>query len=112
MRTGTVAPEAYFTRWAARPEITNRFSFEECQNLVCRGIDVDGEYFILKVRDRFGRARIQLLESHRVGSPPDDKVSVDGVLFDAFGAPLSYLVQQDDGQLFGARIRQRCHARL
>ncbi|MFO8026468.1 MAG: phage portal protein, partial [Opitutales bacterium] len=54
--------EAYFARWAARPEITNRFSFEECQSLVCRGIDVDGEYFVMKVRDRFGRARIQLIE--------------------------------------------------
>lgn len=89
--------EAYFTRWAARPEITNRFSFEECQNLVCRGIDVDGEYFVLKVRDRFGRARIQLVESHRVGAPPDDTASVDGIIFDEIGAPLAYLVQQDDG---------------
>jgi lambda family phage portal protein len=89
--------EAYFARWSARPEITNRFSFEECQNLVCRGVDVDGEYFIVKVRDRFGRARIQLVESHRVGSSPEDKESVDGVLFDPFGAPLAYLLQQDDG---------------
>jgi lambda family phage portal protein len=88
--------EEYFERWANRPEITNRFSFEECQNLVCRGIDVDGEYFVLKVRDRFGRARIQLVESHRVGSGADDPDSIDGVLFDEFGAPLAYMVQQDD----------------
>jgi len=56
------AAEAYFKRWTNRPEITNRFSFEECQSLICRGVDVDGEYFVLKVRDRFGRARIQLVD--------------------------------------------------
>lgn len=91
------AAEEHFARWSARPEITGRFSFEECQSLVCRGIDVDGEYFVLKVRDRFGRARIQLVESHRVGSAPDDAEAVDGVIFDPFGAPLAYRVQQDDG---------------
>ena len=89
--------EEYFSRWSARPEITGRFSFEECQNLVCRGIDVDGEYFVLKVRDRFDRARIQLLESHRVGSAPDDREAVDGIVFDATGAPVAYLVVQNDG---------------
>lgn len=88
--------EDYFERWSARPEITNRFSFEECQNLVCRGVDVDGEYFVLKVRDRLGRARIQLVESHRVGSAPEDTESIDGIIFDLFGAPTAYLVKQDD----------------
>jgi capsid protein len=91
------AAEEYFARWSARPEITGRFSFEECQSLVCRGIDIDGEYFILKVRDRFDRARIQLVESHRVGSPADATEAVDGIIFDAVGAPLAYLVLQDDG---------------
>jgi capsid protein len=89
--------EDYFTRWSSRPEITNRFSFEECQNLVCRGIDVDGEYFVLKVSDRLGRARIQLVEAHRVGSGADDSESIDGVLFDPFGAPRAFMVHQDDG---------------
>lgn len=90
------AAEEYFKRWSARPEITSRFSFEECQSLVCRGIDVDGEYVVLKVRDRLGRVRIQLVESHRVGSPPDNDAVIDGVLFDAFGAPRSYFIKQDD----------------
>lgn len=89
--------EDYFARWSKRPEITNRFSFEECQNLVCRGIDVDGEYFVLKVRDRLGRSRIQLVEAHRIGSPPKDTESIDGVLFDPYGAPIAYMIQQDDG---------------
>lgn len=40
------AAEAYFTMWSSRCEVTRRFSFEECQALVCRGMDIDGEYFI------------------------------------------------------------------
>lgn len=91
------AAEDYFARWSARPEITGRFSFEECQNLVCRGIDVDGEFFVLKVRDSLGRARVQLVESHRVGSPSHNSEAIDGVMFNMFGAPVSYLIEQDDG---------------
>ena len=52
--------------WSSRCEVTDRFSFEECQSLVCRGMDVDGEYFVLKTRDRFGYPVIQLIETHRV----------------------------------------------
>ena len=40
------AAEEYFSLWSARCEVTRRFSFEECQSLVCRGIDFDGEYFV------------------------------------------------------------------
>jgi capsid protein len=40
------AAEAYFAMWSSRCEVTRRFSFEECQALVCRGMDIDGEYFI------------------------------------------------------------------
>lgn len=101
--------EAYFERWSARPEVTNRFSFEECQNLVCRGVDVDGEYFVVKVRDRFGRARIQLIEAHRVGSAVDDQSAVDGIVFDSVGAPVAYLVQQDDGSFRPVRANAMMH---
>jgi lambda family phage portal protein len=91
------AAEEYFKTWAARCEITNRFSFEECQGLVCRGIDVDGEYFVLRVRDRFGRARIQLIESHRVGDYWDAEGNVvDGIEFGEFGEPVSYRVKTDE----------------
>ena len=53
--------EEIFRRWSAQCEVTSRFSFEECQSLVCRGMDVDGEFFILKTRDRSGFAKIQLI---------------------------------------------------
>lgn len=59
--------EELFTRWAARCEVTNRFCFAECQALVCRGMDVDGEYFVHKTFNADGAPRLQLIESHRIG---------------------------------------------
>jgi lambda family phage portal protein len=90
------AAEAYFARWAARAEITRRFSFEECQYLVCRGLDVDGEYFCLKVRDGLGLPRLQLVESHRIGDTLGSAETVDGIKLDAFGAPVAYRLILDD----------------
>ncbi len=91
------AAEDYFRRWSERCEITRRFSFDECQALACRAMDIDGEYFVLKVRDRADRPRLQLIESHRVGDAPLSDKTVDGVIVDAFGAPVAYRILQDDG---------------
>ena len=88
--------ESYFALWSARCEVTRRFSFEECQALVCRGMDIDGEYFIHKTRDIGGEPRLQLIESHRIGDAFGSSQTVDGVGLDAFGAPLFYRVIQDD----------------
>ena len=82
--------EAYFAMWAPRCEVTRRFSFEECQALVCRGMDIDGEYFIHKTRDAQGDPRIQLIESHRVGDQFGSQETIDGVGLDAWGAPVFY----------------------
>jgi lambda family phage portal protein len=90
------AAEEYFARWAARCEITDRFCFAECQALVCRGMDVDGEYFIHKTRNRDGAVRLQLIESHRIGDA-DQNDTEDGIGFDEFGAPAFYRVLLDDG---------------
>jgi capsid protein len=92
------AAETYFALWSARCEVTRRFSFEECQALVCRGMDIDGEYFIHKTRDREGDPRIQLLESHRIGDMFGSKDTVDGIGLDPFGAPLFYRVVEDTGK--------------
>jgi lambda family phage portal protein len=91
------AAEEHFANWAARCEVTGRFSFEECQSLVCRGIDVDGEYFVHKTRDRAGRPALQLIESHRIGDVAGGAETVDGVGIDAFGAPEFYRLLLDDG---------------
>jgi capsid protein len=89
--------EEYFARWAARCEVTRRFSFEECQSLVCRGIDVDGEYFIHKTRDRDNRPMLQLIETHRVGDASGSRETVDGIGMDEVGAPAFYRAILDDG---------------
>jgi capsid protein len=91
------AAEEYFSRWSARCEITNRFSFAECQALVCRGMDVDGEYFVHKTRNPDGAPRIQLIESHRINDC-DEGNTEDGIGFNLFGAPSFYRVQLDDGK--------------
>ncbi|MBP7948909.1 MAG: phage portal protein [Verrucomicrobiales bacterium] len=91
------AAEDYFALWAARCEITRRFSFQECQALVCRGMDIDGEYFIHKTRDADGEPRLQLIESHRVGDDFGSSQTIDGIGLDAFGAPAFYRVREDGG---------------
>jgi capsid protein len=91
------AAEAYFALWAARCEVTGRFSFEECQSLVCRGMDIDGEYFIHKTRDPDGEPRIQLIESHRIGDRFGSPDTVDGIGLNEAGAPVFYRTGEDGG---------------
>ena len=90
--------EAYFAMWSPRCEVTRRFSFEECQALVCRGMDIDGEYFVHKTRDRDGEPRIQLIESHRIGDRLGSSETIDGVGLDAWGAPMFYRSLEDQGK--------------
>ena len=87
--------EEVFRRWSAQCEVTGRFSFEECQSLVCRGMDVDGEYFVMKTRDGLGRPALQLIETHRVGDNSGE--TVDGVILDRAGRPVSYRLLEDNG---------------
>ena len=87
--------EEIFRRWSAQCEVTNRFSFEECQSLVCRGMDVDGEFFVLKTRDRSGFAKIQLIETHRIGD--DSEETCDGVGLASDGSPSFYRLIEDGG---------------
>lgn len=87
--------EEVFRRWSAKCEVTGRFSFEECQSLVCRAMDVDGEFFVLKTRDRNGLAKIQLIETHRIGNGTDD--TCDGVGLTSDGSPIFYHLIEDSG---------------
>lgn len=84
--------EAYFREWSARCEVTGRFSFEECQVMACRAIDLDGEYFVHKTRDPFGNPALQLLEAHQIGDEYASQDTTDGIGFNAYGAPLFYRV--------------------
>ena len=89
--------EAYFDSWSSQCEITRRFSFPECLSLVCRGMDIDGEYFVHKTRTGTGEPTLQLIESHRVGDNSWGRSgSTDGVILDSYGAPVAYRVKLDD----------------
>ena len=96
------ASECYFNDWANKPcDITGRFNLWESQQIACRKVDVDGEIFILKTYSSDGVAKIQLIESHRVGTSlaavgaPDGMY--DGILFNKYGAVIGYNVIRSDG---------------
>lgn len=88
--------------WCTYPEVTGRFDFSTLQLLLSEAIDRDGEIFILltKTKDE-RRAQIQVVEAHRIQTPPDlhDSDSVfDGVQLDRVGRPVAYHVLQQDGK--------------
>lgn len=96
------AAEKYFTNWGNRScEITGRYSLKEIQQIICKLIDRDGEIFILKTRGKDGTPKLQLIESHRVGTTSNaDGIPsgiYDGIMFDKFGAVIGYNVIRSDG---------------
>jgi capsid protein len=60
-------------------------------------MDVDGEYFVLKTRNRLGLPVLQLIESHRVGDSNAALNLSHGILFDEYGAPTAYRLIEDTG---------------
>jgi capsid protein len=94
--------EYYFNDWANKPcDITGRFNLWECQQISCRKVDVDGEIFILKTYSSDGVAKIQMIESHRVGTSAAamgaPEGMYDGILFNKYGAVVGYNVIRSDG---------------
>lgn len=88
--------EAYFNRWSRHAELTGRFNLTQCEHLVCKAVDTDGEIFIHKVM-KDGVPKIQLIEAHRIGDYSDTDSFVDGVKQDADGGPVAYRLIRDDG---------------
>ena len=84
--------EDFFFKWSRHCDITNRFSWRECQSMILRALIVDGEIFVTKTFDGFGVPKIQLIESHRLISPNayDSERIVDGMEFDKFGRVKNY----------------------
>ena len=72
----------------ADTSVGKQFSMPVDQVLVCRGMDVDGEYIVHKARDAEGEPRIQLIESHRIGDAFGSQATLDGVGVDGWGAPV------------------------
>ncbi len=90
--------EDWFFRWSRHCEISNRFSWKECQSMILRALIVDGEIFVIKVFDAFGCPKIQIIESHRLMSPDREMNPniVDGIEFDANGRVLNYYFLMGD----------------
>ena len=84
--------EDFFFKWSRHCDITNRFSWRECQSMILRSLIVDGEIFAIKTFESFSVPKIQLIESHRLMSPSfsDSERIVDGMEFDKFGRVKNY----------------------
>ena len=87
--------ESEWEQECQRPEVTGRFSLLESLYVICEALDRDGEIFILKVKGKSG-VKFQLIESHRVETPPDAHSQTDvfdGIKFNKLGQPLTYYVK-------------------
>jgi capsid protein len=89
-----------FQSWSKYCDLVTLNSLGETAKTIARTECVDGEVFIYKTygRDNKGvrRPRIQLIEAHRVATPPGTKSSdriYDGVEFDEAGRPIAYHVK-------------------
>ena len=79
----------YFKMWGQDCDALGLMTFDKMQNVASRAWFFDGDCFLVKVVVR-GRLKIQLIEGHRVYTPPnmsaDEGVSVvDGVGIDGNG---------------------------
>ena len=92
--------EEYFHEKTKRLDVTNRFSFYQCQSVLLRAMVRDGDAFAAKVRNATGQARVQLIEAHRVADDPNVEPPAgqwDGVGFGPFGELRYYNVIRSDG---------------
>lgn len=90
----------YFNEWSVYPDLTSLQDWTALQGLIARTWFIDGEVFIIKTRGEKPpfRPRLQLVEGHRVGTPPgvsgeEGKTVIDGVTIDAKGRPTGYWMQ-------------------
>lgn len=79
----------YFARWGMQCDATGLMTFPLMQSVAARGWFVDGGSFLVKVIVR-GRLKVQLIEAHRVYTPPflareEGKIVIDGKGVDRFG---------------------------
>lgn len=93
---------AWWEDWCTKCDLTSLQPFGTIQSLCARSWAIDGEIFLLKTsgRPRAGERsypRIQLIESHRVETPPtpaDGARIIDGIEVDERGRPVAYWVKE------------------
>jgi capsid protein len=90
------AYEKYFTDWSRKCDITNRFTFGQVQAMWLRGSLTDGDSWGV-LTSANGVPKIQVLESHRVGTPRNEFSGscVDGAYLGPFGEVLGWNVYVD-----------------
>lgn len=96
----------YFKQWALDCDALGLMDFGTLQSVAARNWFVDGECFVVKVVVK-GRLKIQLIEGHRVETPPDlasgeGTSIVDGVPIDGHGRKTGIYVNIGVESAFGA----------
>lgn len=86
-----------FEEWQPHCDLMSQNGFATFQSLTARAWFIDGEVFILKTRGDAPpfRPRVQLIESHRIATPPaqyhrEGIDIVDGIQLDKRGRPAGY----------------------
>jgi capsid protein len=93
-----VEHQNYFRDWAVRCDLTNRYNLGQIQAMWMSGALIDGDSFGILTNDlKTGVPKIQILESHRVGSPAAkfDPNNVDGAYLGTYGEILGWNVYTD-----------------
>ena len=89
----------YFNEWSQYPDLTSLQDWTSLQGLIARTWFIDGEVFIIKTRGDVPpfRPRLQLIEGHRVGTPPsmagaEGQTIIDGCTIDPRGRTTGYWI--------------------
>lgn len=93
---------AYWNDWKRWADLSGPLSFDSLQGVIARTLFIDGEIFLVLTKGSGNRPRIQLIEGHRVGTPPtmrEGEGIVDGVEIDANGRPVAYHFLQNEDRL-------------
>lgn len=105
--------ENWWKHWQRYPEVTGKFDLPTLELLVSETIDRDGEIFaILTKSDDERTAQLQMIEGHRVQTPPDlagREDIFDGVQIDKFGRPKNYWILTSVGEFKKVPARDMIH---
>jgi capsid protein len=80
-----------FLEWCKYCDLENNHNFFALQAVIFGSQLIDGDHFTLKTFGNSGRPRLQLIESHQIGSEWDfGPQMIEGVELDSYGRPNRY----------------------